>query len=138
MNALYALPRELLLKAALNWPTLAIYIQAWRGSYAFNEAHVTSADVTAAGGALVQTSLAATGAVVRPGGYGRTDPILLPTVPASPNPITFLTLSEITTLPGTHRLILFIDEAEGLPFVPNGLDQPVQPDWLNARGWFRP
>ena len=31
-----------------------------------------------------------------------------------------------------------IDEAFELPFVPNGLDLVIQPDWLSARGWFRP
>jgi hypothetical protein len=32
---------------------------------------------------------------------------------------------------------LFIDDAEGLPFTPNGLDVLIEPDWLLERGWAK-
>lgn len=138
MNSLYALPREQMIKATFDWEAMSLWLQAWRGPYGFDETDAVSGDILAGGAELVQTSQIATNVLARPGGYARTDPIVFPNMPASEEPVTFLTLSETSTDPGTHRLILFINDAEGLPFTPNGQDQPVQPDWLNARGWFRP
>jgi hypothetical protein len=58
--------------------------------------------------------------------------VLLPAVPVGPL-VTWFTMTKAGT-----DLILYIDDAEGLPFTPNGLDVPVTPDWLSNRGWFRP
>jgi hypothetical protein len=38
----------------------------------------------------------------------------------------------------SSQLLLYIDEAWDLPWTANGLDLPVQPDWLAMEGWFRP
>ena len=47
------------------------------------------------------------------------------------DPITFFTMSD------GLDLVLYIDEALDLPFIPNGLDMVVQPDWLDQRGWWK-
>ena len=135
MNSLYAYPRERML-GAFNWTGLDIMLIAWSGTYAFNEGHVLTAAVLASGAVAQSSSLPATGIMVRPGGYARTNPIVLPNVPVVQ--ISFLTLCERGLSPDQHQLICFLDEGVGLPFMGTGLDQPVQPDWLNARGWFRP
>ena len=76
------------------------------------------------------SSLPITSQTVAPDGTAQTNQVIIPGVPIGA-PITFFTMSD------ADQLILFIDEAVELPFVPNGLDMVVQPDWLEQRGWWK-
>ena len=136
MNNIYANARERAL-ASFNWVDLNLVLMAWHGAYVFDETDLTTADIVALGGVLDGVSLPLTNVLARPGGYARTDPALFPLMPVGPE-VTFLTLVEDVGIAGQEKNILYMDEALGLPFVPNGLDQIIQPDWLERRGWFRP
>ena len=135
MNALYAGLRDRMLKGFV-WQDLPLIVGAWHGAYVFDETDVTTQDVIAAGGILSAYSLPLTNVIPRTGGYARSDMALLPTMPVGAE-ITFLTIMEDTGVLGQEKQLMYIDEANGLPFIPNGLDQYVQPDWLDLRGWFR-
>jgi len=137
MNALYDSARQRMLLNDFNWPVLTLGVVAWRGPYTFLETDANVADISANGGQLVMVGLPLTNQAAVDG-YARSDTAILPNVPASPDPVTFLTLVETAGSVPDAKLIAFLDDAEGLPFVPNGQDQAVQPDWLQMRGWFRP
>jgi hypothetical protein len=138
MNQIYSSPRERMLLNQFNWPTLPLAMVACRGPYVFMEEDEILGDIVASGGQLVQLGLPLLGMTVIEGGYARTDTAVIPLVPASPDPVTFLVIVEMTGVTNEAKLIVYIDEAIGLPFVPNGQDQTVQPDWIAKRGWFRP
>ena len=74
---------------------------------------------------------------VLPDGLGQTGPVVIPAVPIG-MPVTHFTLVFHNAVENNSQLILYIDDAEGLPFTPNGLDMVIQPDWLQGRGWWRP
>lgn len=134
MNDLYDGARVRMLSNQFDWATLDVRLVAARGPYTFLPENATLADAVADGAELVVTSIPFTGLMVRPGGYAASDTAVLPDVPASTDPVTFLLMTEA----GSDLLIAYIDDAEGLPFAPNGQDQNVQPDWIHLRGWFRP
>ena len=78
-----------------------------------------------------------TGQAVAPDGTAQTNPVVIPDVGVGPT-VTWFTFSRQERHARAVQLILYIDEAEGLPFEANALDIVVQPDWLLARGWWRP
>jgi hypothetical protein len=135
LNQLYGKPRERMLKATFDWVALDLRLVAWSGVYDFDETHETITDM--AGPTLRGISIAITGKVVKTYGYARTDPVVIPGITVGPQ-VSFLTLCEYAAVPDNMPLLLYIDQAEGLPFVPNGLDWVVHPDWLDQQGWFRP
>jgi hypothetical protein len=137
LNSLYDVVRPRFLNLTFDWVNLDIALVAWRGSYIFDPLHATVADVTAAGGELVAQSLLLLGKEVSPSGYARSLDAVFPAVPPGA-PITFLTMIEAAVSPAPLPLICYIDEAEGMPYKPMGLDITVQPDWLAERGWWRP
>lgn len=138
MNNLYSSPRERMLLNQFNWPTLPLAMVACRGPYVFKEEDETLADITASGGQIAQLGLPLLDMVVIDGGYARSGTAVIPLVPASPDPVTFLIIVEMTGVTADAKLIVYLDDAIGLPFVPNGQDQTVQADWIARRGWFRP
>jgi len=138
MNVLFDIARQRMISNQFDWATMAVSVVAWRGPYTFLETNETTADITAGGGQLVMVGLPLLNQLAMPGGYARSDTAVVPDVPASPDAVTFLTLVEMAGAVEEYPLIAFIDDAVGLPFVPNGQDQRVQPDWLQLRGWFRP
>jgi hypothetical protein len=136
-NAIYDLARYQLATAQLNWLTIPLVLSAWQGVPAFNSGVTTLSQITASGKVESGYSLAIAGQQVFPSGTMQTDKVLIPTVPIGP-PVTWFTLSRKHAT--THSLsqpILFIDDAEGLPFTPNGLDVLIEPDWLLERGWAK-
>lgn len=137
MNTFYARYRDHLLAADTPWTGLPVGLVAWSGIYFFDEAHITVANVQTAGGTVVSVAEPNPTTIAGPGGYAITDAMLLKAVPVGP-PVSFLTLIRVGPSVPTSELIAYINQAEGLPFIPNGLDIVVQPDWLNRRGWFRP
>jgi hypothetical protein len=138
MNNLYSTARERMLSNDFYWPTLPLAMVACRGPYQFMEEDEVLADVLSSGGQIAQLGLPLLGLGVAEGGYARSDTAVIPLVPVSPDAVTFLLLVEMTGVTNDAKLIEYIDEAIGLPFVPNGQDQTVQPDWIAKRGWFRP
>jgi hypothetical protein len=140
MSALYDSIRERLLYGTFSWQTADLEVEAWSAGV-FDPKHIRVSDITAAGGVKQSKSTLLVGPPwVVAGGYAAADSVILPgsgfTVGAT---ISYLTLSDKSgSNTSDPLLILFIDDAEGLPFVANGLDYVVTPDWLLRRGWWRP
>jgi len=130
MNTIYNSARYQLMTAQLNWLTVDLTLTAWSGAAVFDPLDETISDVGAHGPVNRGSSLPITSQTVAPDGTAQTNQVVIPAVPIG-DPVTFFTMSN------GAQLILFIDEAEGLPFVPNGLDMVVQPDWLQNRGWWK-
>ena len=139
MSAPYASIRERLLYRTFDWVTSDLELQAWSGGV-FNEAHIRVSDLAATGAHPGAKSVETPLAFIRPGGYAASDSIKLPggnfTVGEL---VTFLTLSDRSDGNAADPLlILFLDDVEGMPFIANGLDYYVNPDWLFKRAWWRP
>jgi hypothetical protein len=139
MSAPYAGIRERLLYNTFSWLSADLELQAWSGGH-FNEQHVRVSDLIASGGVPQSKSQEAASPFIRPGGYASSNALILPgtgfSVGAS---ITFLTMNDRASGSAADPiLVLFIDDADGLPFVANGLDYVVEPDWLFKRAWWRP
>jgi hypothetical protein len=137
MNQIYDVARRHLLNATLNWVTTNLVLIAWKGTPRFVATDATTAAVKSHGAIDVSWSLAVTGKAVSTNGTAQTDQVLLPKVPTGA-PVTHFVLARKEAVLTNSVPILFIDDADGLPFIPNGLDVPVTPDWLQRRGWFRP
>jgi len=131
MNQPYDLTRRRFVTAALNWPSLDLRLTALGGIPQFVAADTQISDITSRGTAVLGASLPIITKTVTADGTVQTDAVVIPEVPIGPD-VTHFVLIEAS---GT--LILYIDEAYVLPFVPNGLDIVVQPDWIEQRGWFR-
>ena len=131
-NGIYDVARYRLLTAALNWPDLDILLYALGAAPIFVPADELITDVTARDVPLLGVSQPIPIKSVAANGTAQTGPIVIPSVGVGAN-VTHFVMAE-----DNGALILFVDEAIGLPFVPNGLDMVIQPDWLSQRGWFRP
>ena len=139
MNGIYDLARYQLLTAQFDWQTIPLVLSAWGGTPMFVPTDQTIADVASHGSPELGTSIPITAQSVAINGTAQTNHVLIPPIlPAGPI-VTWFTMSR--QYPTTHAFsqpILFIDEADELPFDPRGLEIIVQPDWLDERGWFRP
>ena len=71
-----------------------------------------------------------------PGGYCRSSYANFLTTPIGGN-VQFLVLCEANATPASRKLLAYLADVSGLPFVPNGMSYVVKPDWLFAQGWFR-
>ena len=133
MSEIYDRARYDLLTGALPWLTTDVGLAAFSGAPVFDATHGTMAEVLAANPAPAYASLPVTGMGAATNGTAQTDPIVIPGVPIGPD-ITFFVMFKVSSqLP-----IILIDDAVELPFVPNGLDLVVSPDWAYQQGWFRP
>lgn len=133
VNSIYDNARYRLATAGLNWLAVELLLSAWKGAPDFIATDVSIAQIAARGNATqIGTSLPITGQFVTLDGTAQTDPVVISGVPAGET-VTFFVLSLVA---GTEP-VLFIDEAGGLPFLSNGLDMLLQPDWALERGWFR-
>lgn len=132
MNNVYDDARVKLLTALFDWTAYDLRLVAWSGTPSFLPTEKTVSQITGRGYAISGTSQVITSKTVSVNGTAQTNQLLLPAVPVGP-PVTWFTMTKAGT-----DLILYIDDAEGLPFTPNGLDVPVTPDWLSNRGWWRP
>ena len=131
MSDIYDVARYRLMTGAFDWLTANLVLTAWSGTPVFSATDEVITDVAAHGPVARGSSLPITSKTVTTDGTGQTNQVVIPAV-AIGDPITFFTMSDGTAL------ILFIDDAIELPFIPNGLDMLVQPDWLEQRGWWRP
>jgi hypothetical protein len=131
VNAPYDTARYKFVTAGLNWLTTQLRLTAWGGVPQFVATDTMVSDLTTRGVPLLGTSQPITVTTVTPDGTAQTNKVVIPNVPVGPD-VTHFTMGDTS-----GRLILFIDQALGLPFVTNGLDIVVQPDFLQQRGWFK-
>jgi hypothetical protein len=136
-NSIYDQARYQLLTAALDWRSVPLVMSAWSGTPLFEPTDQTIADILLHGFTELSYSMPITGQKVSTDGTAQTDPVVIPGVLIGPD-VTWFTFARKNVTHELSELILFIDQAEGLPFEPNSLDIVVQPDWLQGRGWWRP
>lgn len=120
---------------AFDWNALTLGLIALSGTPTFVATDTTLTLVMSHGAVNEGVSLAVTGQNVLTDGTVQTDPIVIPGITVGPDVTHFVLIKKHVTI-GLSMPIEFIDDADGLPFVPNGLDLTVQPDWLAQRGWF--
>lgn len=137
MNDVYDKARVQLLSAQLDWRSIPLVLSAWSGTPTFNPTHQKIADISSATNVERGYSIQITGQSVAADGTAQTNTVVLPEVPIGA-PITWFTMAWSNATHDQSTLILYIDQAEGLPFTANGLDIVVTPDWLENRGWWRP
>lgn len=138
MNALYDVAASAMVAGGFNWLSDDLMLVAWSGTPTFDPSDKTLADVKQHPGvAELGSSLPIVGRAVTAEGIAQTDVVLIPGIPAG-QMVTWLTMCRRQGAHDASEMILFIDEVEGLPYDPNGLDFVVTPDWAQGRGWFRP
>ena len=135
-NALYDQTRYNLLTAALNWLTVDLRLVIWGGVPSFVKTDKKIADIVARGYTMRGVSQDILQQSAGADGTAKSGNVIVPLVPIGAN-ITWMTLT-IGTVPASADLVMFIDQANDLPFVPNGLDMLVTPDWAAGRAWFKP
>ena len=138
VNNIYDIGRFSLLTAGLDWRTVDLVVSAWRSPLpSFIATDLNLLAIKARGDIEAAVSLPINGTAATTDGTARTDSIVLPAVPTGAD-VTYLTMAVKNAVHDQSQLILYIDDALGLPFTPNGLDVVITPDWLQNRGWFRP
>jgi len=137
MNNIYNVARVDLLTGSFSWPGIDARLVAWSSAQDFDELDETVADISARAGQIVGYSDPITVQSVSPNGTAQTNQVLIPISAVGP-PVTWFTMVKHAPVQADAQLVLYIDEAEGLPFDHRGLDIVVQPDWLQQRGWWRP
>jgi hypothetical protein len=138
MSGIYDGARQKLLTAALDWRAQSLIVSAWQGAPDFNPADMTIASITGRGGVEAGTSLDMTGLAVSANGTAASQPVVIPGIAAAV-PVGWFTIAQKNASHAASALLLFIDTiVPPLPFIGNGLDLVLQPDWLSAQGWFRP
>ena len=135
-NSVYDATRYKLMTAGFSWMATQLMLVAWSGPAGFYPEDETIDDLVAHGSVKRGQSLPITTQSVSPDGTAQTGQVVIPAL-AIGTPITFFTMVDKKPNVGMSELILFIDDAIELPFIPNGLDMVVQPDWLSKRGWWR-
>ena len=138
VNTIYDIARMQFAKAQINWMTAPLRLLAYTGNPDFHPADTAISEITTRGNTLrISTSLDIVTQNVSTEGFLMTDNVVLPKVPIG-YPVTHFIM---VLMPGTDPEmavpLLFIDDAEDLPFTPDGLDIVVTPDWLEHRGWGR-
>ena len=136
MNRPYDIARYRMLTKAFDW-LLPVRAVAWVGPPDFVAGDLTIGDIKLRGHVQAGYSLPVTLQVATPDGTAQTNAVVIPTPTAGVN-IAWLTLVVHNATTDLSDLIMFIDQATGLPFDSNGLDIVLQPDWSLNQGWFRP
>lgn len=136
-NALYDNAAYKMMTGTFNWLTTELALVALTGVPEYDPAHLTVADLVAAGAVVVGVSLPILGRTVATDGTGQTDTVVIPGITAGTE-VTWFVLCTNNADINLGNVVLFVDEAEVIPFQANGLDITVQPDWTGQRGWFRP
>lgn len=138
MSGIYDGARNKLATAGLDWRTQTLIVSAWEGAADFNPVDTTIASIAARGHVERGTSLDMTGLTVSANGTAGSQPVVVPGIAAGIS-IGWFTIAQKNATHSASVLLLFIDEAAPpLPFIGNGLDLVLQPDWLSATGWWRP
>lgn len=135
MNSIYDKARLLLATAGLDWRATDLVLVAWAGVPKFVKTDLTVANIVTRGvTTLLGYSLTITTKAVAADGAMQTNDVVIPAVPVGPA-VTHFTMCRRNATPNLSELLLYVDQAEGLPFDPNGLDMVVTPDWSLNRGW---
>lgn len=135
MNKIYDQGRYLLATAGLDWRATDLVLVAWSGTPVFTKTDRTVADIVTRGvTALLGYSQTITAKTVAGDGALQTNHVVIPGVSVGPM-VSHLTMCRRNATPNLSELLLYVDDAEGLPFTPNGLDMVLTPDWLQNRGW---
>ena len=137
MTAPYDGARVAFIAASFNWLAQDFILVAWTGTPVFVATERTIAEFKARGGVEVGRSLLYAGKVVDIKGVARSGPVVIPGISADTNVTHFTLVKPHPTIPDNGELQVFIDDVEGVPFIANGLDVMVQPDWVQDQGWFR-
>jgi len=137
VNTIYDEARRRFATATLDWTAVDLVLSAWRGTPTFVPTDKTIADVITHGGILAGLSSTITVKSVATDGTMQTNQVMIPDVAIGADITHFIMCQRNVAVPNLSQALLFIDEAEGLPFEPNGLDMAVTPDWLANRGWGR-
>jgi len=138
MNNIYDLARRELLNAQMNWPTIELLLVAFGGTPDFDPLDISLGNIKARSHPEMGSSLPINGTTVAINGTAQTDQVLIPGIPVGPPVTWFVMCRKHATVHDSSKPILFLDDVYQLPFVPNGLDLVIQPDWLQWRGWWRP
>ena len=136
-NNLYDDSRYKMMSASFNWGAIDLMLVAWSGTPSYIATEKTVQAIVNRGYTVRSTSTTITSKTIAADGTGQTNQVVLPAVAIGPN-ITWFTMVKKLGTTNASELILFVDTAETFPFVANGLDLVVQPDWLTKRGWFKP
>lgn len=137
MNDIYNIARYRFANAQLNWTAVPLRMLAFSGTLDFDPTDDAVSDITARGlSALVMESQVVNHQSVSLEGYLQSDAIVIPSVPVGAEITSFVMILKTADVPSSIPL-LFFDTALNLPFIPNGLDMVVQPDWFDQRGWAR-
>jgi hypothetical protein len=135
MNQPYDQARFWWATAGIDWRATDLVLVAWSGTPNFVKTDTKVADIVSRGvTALTGYSQTITQKSVATDGAMQTNNVVIPAVPIGP-PVTHFTMCRRGAPPNQSELLLFVDDAEGLPFTPNGLDMVVTPDWTLNRGW---
>jgi hypothetical protein len=116
-----------------------VILSCWGGTKNFVAGDDFLSDIIARNTEL-GTSLAITGLMVTSDGAAKSQPAVVPGVPAGQS-VTFLTLAlKDPTVHANSVPLIYIDETAypPLPILGNGLDLVFQPDWLASQGWWKP
>jgi hypothetical protein len=137
-NGIYDFARYLLSTGNLDWRAADMVLTAWSGVPTFNPKHRIVGEIAAVVGAAnkLGDSLPIVDSTVDAEGYNQTSNVVIQGVAVNKQ-VNFFTMSLRHPVPNEAELLLFVDTADGLPFVSNNLDIVVIPDWAEARGWFR-
>lgn len=136
MNKPYDAARVRMVTAALDWPATNIVLSLWSGTPTFDPKHTTVDSILSLGFKELGYSQVNANTTVAGDGTTQSDAMVIQNVPIGPD-VTWMTMSESWSTHNSSKLLLYIDEAMFLPFVTNGLDIIVTPDWLQQKGWFR-
>lgn len=136
-NRIYDLARYHLATGGLDWRAAELWLAAFSGPADFVKTDVSIAAIVARGIVLPQgNSLAVTGKVVLADGVVQTQPVVIPGASTiSGETITQFVMAKGAPGSASSEPVLWLDDVYGLPFVANGLDIVVQPDWAQSRGW---
>lgn len=137
MNQIYNNARFRMLTSSLNWTTEPMILSAWAGTPDFVATDKAIGNVKTRGNVEIAWSIPITAQSVANDGTAQTNDVLIPGI-AVGQTVTWLTMSDQFGSHDLSELILFIDDAIELPFIGNGLDMLIRPDWLDNRGWFKP
>lgn len=137
MNAIYNLTKYKMMTGAFDWRTLDLRVFVFTGDPDFNPTDTIVNDILARSGVLLGVSQAILNPAVLMDGTGKSSDALVPNV-LTGEVITWMVLANHAPVENNSQLVAYIDEAENLPFMANGLDVLIKPDWLQNRGWVRP
>lgn len=136
MNILYNVARNQFATGSIDWRVFNPVFIAWGGTPDFNPLDTIVSHIKARGNVELSRSLPITSKTVTPAGNLQTNNVVLPSVPAG-STVTWFTFCRAGVTADGATPLLFVDDAENLPYDTDGLDVIITPDWVEARGWGR-